>query len=275
MRIVTTTSVFPPCYPVENAIDRLSKIGYSGLDLALDYCIDSSNFPFMTENWSQWGRSLGEKAKECGVAFTHSHAPGDVSDRSPIFFRCFDLCNVMGIPYIVVHPIFRNDACSIIEREDEFISVNTAAILPLLEIAERNHVKILSENLLWGASKDPLVIARLVKEVSSPFFGWCFDTGHANCFDISPSILLKADVCPDSLHIHDNTGGDDTHAIPGDGSVDWKVFLQTLHDIDYQGELVLEAHHQSLACKDEARDVVLQTLYLRATKMRAYYNSLF
>ena len=274
MKIVTTTSVFPPCYPVEEAIDRLSKLGYSGLDLALDYCVNSSSFPFMTDNWVQWGRSLTAKAAECGVVFTHSHAPSDASDRSQIFLRCFDLCGIMGIPYIVVHPLFRNENNRIIESNDEFLSVNTEAILPLLEFAERNHVKILSENLLWGASKDPLMIAKLVKEVNSPYFGWCFDTGHAHCFNISTSVLLNAVVCPDSLHIHDNNGYDDAHLIPGDGSIDWKSFLDTLRSIDYQGEFVLEAHHQSLESKDEERESVLQTLYSRSGKMLAYYHSL-
>lgn len=275
MRIVTTTSVFPPSYPIEKAIDRLSAIGYNGLDLAIDYCVDSCEFPFMTEEWSHWGLRLCKKARERGVSFTHAHASGDAGDRDPIFYRGFSLCGIMKIPYIVVHPVFKNQKGAVISCEDEFLEVNTRSILPLLELAEENNVTILSENLLWGASKDPLIIARLVKEVASPFFGWCFDTGHANCFGISPNVLLDTEVTPLSLHIQDNHGfGSDEHLIPGDGNYDWKLFLELLHRINYQGDLVLEAHHQSLECEDEKREEVLNELYLRSEKMLLYYTSL-
>ena len=103
MKIVTTTSVFPPCYPVEKSIDRLSAIGYNGLDLAIDYCVDSPDFPYMTGEWKQWGLMLSKIAFEHGVSFTHAHASGDAGDRDPVFLRGFSLCGIMKIPYIVVY----------------------------------------------------------------------------------------------------------------------------------------------------------------------------
>ena len=87
--------------------------------------------------------------------------------------------------------------------------------------------------------------------------------------------LLKCDVAPISLHIHDNNGHyRDDHLIPGDGSIDWKEFLEVLHAIAYKGEFVLEAHHQSLEAEDKDRDAILTNLYTRAVKMRDYLLSL-
>ena len=62
--------------------------------------------------------------------------------------------------------------------------------------------------------------------------------------------------------------------MPGDGDIDWKEFLDVLHTIGYKGEMVLEAHHQSLDAADEDRDAILREIYERADKMRKYFLSL-
>jgi sugar phosphate isomerase/epimerase len=62
--------------------------------------------------------------------------------------------------------------------------------------------------------------------------------------------------------------------IPGDGNIDWKGFLETLHEIGYKGDLVLEAHHQSIEAPDDERDAILRELLFRAEKMNEYIESL-
>ena len=132
---------------------------------------------------------------------------------------------------------------------------------------------ILTENLLWGSSISPLVIADLVRAVDSPYFGWCLDTGHMHCCGIPMTALRGVSVPPLSLHIQDNhgKGSGDQHLLPGDGTIDWKEFLDILKEIGYQGDLVLEAHHQSLNAPDEAREPILADLCNRAVKMRDYF----
>jgi hypothetical protein len=44
-----------------------------------------------------------------------------------------------------------------------------------------------------------------------------------------------------------------------------------LKAIGYKGEMVLEAHHQSLDAKDEDREDILKEIYRRADKMREYF----
>ena len=272
MDIVTTTSVFPYDYPCEKALVRLADAGFSHLDLAMDYCAGDKNCPFGSDDWEAWAISLRDLAEQRGVKYTHSHAWGDASSRHYLTYRCFDVCRALGAKYCVVHPIYKHEDGSFITDDDEFVKVNAEAIKPLLEYAAERGVIILSENLLWGSSIKATAISALVKEVNSPYFGWCYDTGHANAHDISCRELLKCEIAPVSLHIQDNNGHyRDDHLIPGDGSIDWKEFLDVLKKIGYTGEMVLEAHHQSLEAKDEDRDPILKELYRRAVLMREYY----
>ena len=270
--IVTTTSVFPPEYSAEGALERLAKVGYTCLDMAFDYCTHPSS-PFMGEGWREWAVSLRKQADALGVRYTHSHACGDASSRSVPMLRCFEACELLGIRYLVVHPIYQVEG-NIITDNEAFIRINTEAIRALLPFAEKHGVIILSENILWGASVYPTVIADLVKVVNSPHFGWCFDTGHVHCCRVPLSDLRKVSVPPLSLHVQDNNGSGDQHSIPGDGTIDWKECLDILREIGYAGELVLEAHHQSLEAPDGERDAILSRLLRRAEKMLDYYETL-
>lgn len=272
MNIVTTTCVFPPEHSVERAVLRLAALGYRHLDLAIDYCVHNADCPIFEDGWEKWANALRELAEKNGVAFTHSHAFGDASLGERLF-RCFEVCRVLGTKYTVVHPIHKRADGGVIESDDEFLSVNVPAYKALLEEAEKNHVILLSENLLWGATIPPASISALVEEVNSPYFGWCYDTGHANARGTGSKALLEVTHVPLSLHIHDNLGRRDDHMLPGDGTIDWKEFLDVLLEIGYKGDVVLEAHHQSLEAPDEQRDAILSELYKRAEKMKAYLLS--
>ena len=274
MNIVTTTSVFPPDYASDKILDRLFRVGFTCLDMAFDYCIGSEH-PFSGGGWREWASELRAKADLLNVRYTHAHACEGADSRSELMKRCFEACSILGVKYLVVHPVYQLNG-SIITDASEFVRVNADAIHYWLPFAERNGVVILSENILWGASIKPSVIAELVKTVNHPNFGWCFDTGHVNCNNLRVSALRDVSVVPLSLHIQDNHGdsGKDEHLIPGDGNIDWKDFLDSLHQIGYCGDLVLEAHHQSLFAPDEERDAILRELLDRTKKMKIYLESI-
>ena len=265
MRIVTTTSVFPYCWDMTNVISRLCAVGFRGLDLAFDYCVQKPDYPFMTETYHKWAGDLRDQAAGSAACFSHSHAPFDAHARGDIVRRTMECAQIMGIRYTVVHPIFCYEDRSIITEPEEFIRINADAVRPIVEEADKYGVTVLSENLLWGASIDFCNIAALVQEVHSSRFGWCLDTGHAHAMGCALENLEKVSCPPLSLHIQD-THGDrrDEHLIPGDGSIDWGAFLRTLKKAGYTGDLVLEAHHQSLELPDEERDGFLAMLYGRA-----------
>lgn len=268
MNIVTTTSVFPQGSDWKDATRRLKSAGFSALDFAFDYC-DGKNDPLMGDGYLAWAEDLRGTADSIGVTFSHAHAPFDADARGDLAERTLACAKILGVRYLVVHPLW-NKAEGVYYEGEEFLAVNTDAYLPLVSLAEEYGLTILTENLLWGASISPQSISDLVKRVDRENFGWCYDSGHAHCFGISPEALIGL-IPPKSLHLQDNYGvpmGDE-HLIPGDGTIDWKLLLKTLVKIGYNGDFVLEAHRQSLATEDAKRDALLQELYTRAETLRS------
>lgn len=255
-RIVTTTDVFETGYDAITTIDRLAGLGYEGIDMGFDYWTFSGS-PFGADDYLGWAQSLRTHADAVGIPYTHAHAPADAGNAYWLE-RSIRASQVIGARYCVVHPVYTKDGSTITDK-DTFVELNADLIRKMLPLAEACGVVLLSENILWGASADPRIIADLVKAVDSPFFGWCFDTGHAHCKGFGPQILTECSVVPLSLHIQDSVGGDD-HLIPGDGNIDWDAFTRTLHTVGYTGDCVLEAHHQSLYAADSERDAILARL---------------
>jgi sugar phosphate isomerase/epimerase len=272
MDIVTTTGVFPPSYQAEEVLERLAGVGFTALDAGFDYFIGGDRL-LAVDNWRERVIALRKRADALGVRFTHAHAPFNVASEDVQQYRALEAAALLGAKFIVVHPIHEIDGRIIVDVE-EFIRVNVEATQKLLPYAEKYDLILLSENILWQASVHPKNIVRLVKEVNSPRFGWCYDTGHAHFYGIDPPILRELDVMPLSLHIQDTHGPGygDEHLIPGYGNIDWKEFLEILHEVGYTGELVLEAHHQSYEAPDEQKDGILAELLERAKKMNAYYD---
>ena len=266
-RIVTTTAVFQPGYPAESAADRLAALGFEALDMALDYWVGFPDSPFLGDGYLTWADELRARAEKNGVPYTHSHAPGEAGD-SPLVGRSLETAAALGAKYMVLHPVWRENG-AIVEDAERFIRLNADAVRPWLAKAKDCGVTILSENLLWGASKDPRIIASLIASVGSEQFGWCFDTGHANCFGYRPAVLEECAVVPLSLHLQDNRGSGDDHLIPGEGTVDWDAMTAALRKVGYPGDCVLEAHHQSRDAADEERDAILSRLMERARVLRA------
>ena len=263
-KIVTTTDVFETGYDADTAIDRLARLGYEGIDMGFDYWVFSGS-PFLSDGYLDWAGGLKAHADAVGIPYTHAHAPGDASMVDYVE-RSIRASSVIGAKYCVVHPITKQNG-SVIGDTDTFLSLNVEAIRRYLPLAEECGVILLSENIPWSPSADPRVISQLVEEVDSPWFGWCFDTGHAFCRGYGPGILTQCAVVPLSVHIQDSTGGDD-HLIPGDGNIDWALFVQTLKTVGYTGDCVLEAHHQSLNAPDEERDAILTRLLEKGVELR-------
>ena len=265
-RIVTTTDVFEDGYPAEKAIDRLAALGYEGIDMGFDYWVFEGS-PFLGEDYLGWAKSLRAHADAVGIPYTHAHAPAE-ADNYEYAVRSIRAAAVLGARYLVVHPVFRYENGAPIKSRSRFWAINAALVEKLLPVAAECGVTLLAENLLSGVCADPRAVAGLVKRVDSPWFGWCFDVGHAHVSGYTPDILKACAAVPISLHIQDNGGTGDEHLIPGDGTVDWDLFLFVLKEIGYLGDCVLEAHHQSLVAPDAERDAILARLLKTALPMR-------
>ena len=100
-------------------------------------------------------------------------------------------------------------------------------------------VRLLLENI----PNDLCTPEKLVEFIHTSHFddvGICFDVGHAHLMgDISQAFeTLKPHI--HSTHIHDNAKDKDTHLWPGNGSIDWKQFMELLRSAPHVPPLLLE-----------------------------------
>ena len=269
MKIVTTTCVFPFDHSPEDGVRRLAAVGFEGLDLGIDYLYANQSSPFHTDRAVKWAEELGAMARDLGAPFTHAHAVGDFGLHSETGRTNFAVARAVGAKYMVAHPITQRPDKSVIDGEDEFLTLNLAALRPLLAWAEEYGVTLLTENIPWSAAKHFRICSKMVEEVAHPLFGWCYDTGHGQLAYQDPKDLVSL-VPPLSLHLQDNHYGiwNDEHLMPGDGDLDFTAVWDALVQAGYRGDYVLEAHHQTIEAKDEERDAILREILRRSRSVR-------
>ncbi|HEY63290.1 MAG TPA: sugar phosphate isomerase/epimerase [Caldilineae bacterium] len=130
------------------------------------------------------------------------------------------------------------------------------SIMELLDYTEGTDLLLLIEPAHRAESTLILTVddgLRMVEEIGSERLGILLDTGHAhvNGEDLAEAVRKLAGV-PLHIHIDDNHGDSDAHLIPGEGSIDFKPFVQALGEIDYQGFLSAELGFQYTMDPDAA-----------------------
>ncbi len=90
----------------------------------------------------------------------------------------------------------------------------------------------------------PDTLERLIKEMDSKRFGYCFDTGHFNVFSKVPlkEWLEIMGKYISEVHLHDNHGEVDEHLGLGEGNFDFDALFKFLKSINKQPIFTLEAH---------------------------------
>ena len=144
------------------------------------------------------------------------------------YLAYMDLCADNQIPTLIVHVtgsgIFP-PLCQLgIDRVNR-----------LLEQAERKNVTIALENL-----ERTEYIDYIFDRVKAEKLGFCYDSGHANCWDKDKTLLKKYGNRLKALHFNDNDGKSDQHLIPGDGLIDWKSIAGQLTALKYENPCTLE-----------------------------------
>lgn len=180
---------------------------------------------------------------------------------------------VLGVKWIVMHP--DNTPGHTNPEDDEYYAKeNARLIMPFLERCDAAGIGVAIENLPWANSNRIRTLKWMADIIDSPDFGICFDTGHA---DINHTKPEEIEIFGDRLvtiHAQDTYGkGCDDHLIPFHGQYDWEGFIRTLKKINYKGEMVLEAHHQTIEAKtDEERDGLFKSMFENGMKLIDMWN---
>lgn len=115
---------------------------------------------------------------------------------------------------------------------------------PLVEEAKERGLTLVIENV-FEESPDSLLL--FLKEIDSPHFRLCFDTGHHHVFSKTPLPLwiesLKEYLV--EVHLHDNHGQMDDHLPMGEGGFDFKGLFSLFSRWGLTPIYTLEPHEEA------------------------------
>ncbi|MBQ4552548.1 MAG: sugar phosphate isomerase/epimerase [Clostridia bacterium] len=224
--------------PYRQQIDMLKAAGFDGFFMGY-----AGN--------EQVLRDCAAYARECGMIFQSLHAPFDkmrimwcggeeeAQEALDELLKCLEICAQEDIPLLVVH--------AFIGFEDH---TPTAAGIErfgkLVAAAEKTNVLLAFENTEGEEYLDALL--QFFRR--SPAVGFCWDSGHEQCYNHGQDLIKKYGDRLLCTHINDNLGIrdhdgkitwlDDLHLLPFDGVIDWQDAANRLRKCGYQGALTME-----------------------------------
>ena len=208
----------------------------------------------------KFAETLKHDAADSGLDFMDAHSPfGGVLDlncpapefRPQMLSRhklAMQISAAMGIKTITIHP--GSDRFFPEIPLEKHLDLMRYAIEELLPEAEKCNIIICIENSMSRAAC-PRMVVKLKSEFDSPYLGLCYDSGHAHQLDaarhLSDSVIHKfwqtvgiavpewddqalERMLPDivNCHLHDNDGSEDSHRIPGNGTINWNKIMPLL-----------------------------------------------
>ncbi len=253
----------------------IREAGFDAIDFGLECFLDSRSlldrscpcfYDRPLEELQEYFLPYRELCAESGLVFSQTHAPfekcvkeGELRDHYiEVIEKAIRLTGFLKVPYVVVHPlIMRRLYGAKKEWED-----NMALFRRLIPVARESGVMICLENMFdrnprgvdetvcSGADEAVRYVDELNRMAGEERFGFCFDLGHASLLRRNPRDYVKAlGHRLKILHLHDNDGTHDLHALPftfvaewgGPFVVNWDGFLEGLAQTGFDGTLSFEA----------------------------------
>lgn len=165
-------------------------------------------------------------------------------------------CANFKIPTIVMHLTQGNNP-------PQISRIGLNRMRKIVDIAENLNVCVALENL-----RKPEYMDYILQEISSPKLGFCYDSGHNNCFTPERDFLNQYGDKLFALHLHDNDAIDDLHMIPFDGSIEWKKIKNELESLEYKGAISLEVVQGTQDIyRNMSAEEFLRKAFISATKI--------
>lgn len=176
---------------------------------------------------------------------------------------CIDDCERFRIPTAVIHGTYGDISPS-------YNQIGIDRIKRLVEVAERKGVNLALENL-----RQPGALDYIFSKFQSDRLGFCYDSGHENCFTKGTDFLSQYGSRLMALHLHDNDGTDDHHWIPGEGNIDWQELIKKLKGTGYSGPIALEVEGESpVIGSDKNPEMYLQRAFQAGRRLAEYLKAL-
>lgn len=156
-----------------------------------------------------------------------------------------ELALSLGGPRVVVHPAPMARDAAAISPASRAARVDPLrhSMDELADIGERLGVIYLLENIpdTYHFGSDPIQLAQLIRTLNHPNVRMCFDTGHAHMCRLRLGETL--DACRDVIgyvHVNDNDAAQDSHQIPGLGTIPWDALAPHMADLPAATPAMLE-----------------------------------
>lgn len=253
MKIGIESGAYIDRYGFSEGIRRMKKHGYECLDYQ-SFC--DTEIPLYRCSEHEFERQLlamKEEAATVGIEISQTHGPWrwppqdyteeQRAERFEKMSKAIRGTAILGCKHFIIHPIMPfgdnqdPDPQRLWDMNIEFMS-------RLVAVGKEYQVVVNYENMpmLALSNSRPEAILRAVREINSPFFKVCLDTGHCAVFGDSPAdaVRLIGKEYLSTLHVHDNDGHGDRHWLPYTGVIDWDDFSDALAEIGYEGVVSLE-----------------------------------
>ena len=236
----------------ERGMRLMKEHGYDGFDYQELGSVPSSPLYKMSdEEMKAYLTKVKDCAREIGLEIYQLHGAFPCVDFSTeegcqkqieCFKKSIIGAKYLGCPKIVVHPFMPGLEINT-PSDDEYL-LNARLFKQLAPFAREHGVIVCIENVAapQGTSMSYIEnVKKALDEVDDEYIKACLDTGHFEAVgtDIYGAIRLLGKHLA-ALHVHDSAFGQDRHAIPFQGLVDWQGFTRGLKEVGFKGVISLE-----------------------------------
>ena len=225
---------------LEKSAELVSKVGFARLDYTPN---------LQEDTWESEMKEALNVFKAYGLSVNQTHAPFNrYRKKHPSSLeRCAEATAYMGAKYMVAHAD-EFDFENLTYSPEAALDYNHKLFLPFVEQAEKSDYKIAFETVFQDSRPMPRFtsdaddLMNVIKSFNSESVACCWDSGHANLAfkKEAPEVARRFGSLIQCTHLHDNTGGVDSHQIPLTGAIDWQALMSVFKEFNYSGVLNIE-----------------------------------
>ena len=216
--------------PIKQRYELIKKAGFDGILMWWSSYLERGDY-----------RKGSEYARETSLFIENIHTPFQVQDdiwsdnlageaSIDCYMQCVSDCSEFDIPTMVIH--LPDD-----DKPHNLLGLNR--IKRLAEKAEMHGVNISFENLNNYEN-----LTYILDNIDSKRVGFCYDVCHHLRYYPQIDLPLIYGSRMTALHLHDYDGIS-IHKLPFDGITDWQPIMDKLAQINYNGDIAIEAMNWS------------------------------
>jgi len=218
--------------------------GISGLLWQNDFDSDYQLFPKYANDNDLFIETMHAPYSEANDIWVNNESGCSYKDK---IIGLVGVCSLYKIPTLVLHPEHKNGTRY--SKLPENFNIGLDRIKQIVEEAERLNINIAIENMCHLEYLDVIF-----SNIQSKKLGFCFDSGHWNIFMQHTDLLTLYGDKLMALHLHDNDGIEDWHALPLSGNINWNNIATKLKSINYNGAISLEVGNKNFEKIKEASE---------------------